>query len=64
MPSDPSLPTEAHTEAHAEPTLSLADWLQRVDAAIVADNQRPTRQRRLIAETLFQQSLLAHRHLL
>lgn len=59
MPSDHT-PT---TDAIAEPTPTLAEWLDRVDAAIAADNQRPTRQRRLIAQTLFQQSLQAHRHL-
>lgn len=58
------MPESTHESAvdHAAvPTLS--EWLERVDAAIVGDNQRPTKQRRLIAEALYQQSLLAHRHL-
>lgn len=45
------------------PQLTLADWLTRVDAAIVADHQRPTKQRRLVAEMLYEQCLNRHRHL-
>ncbi len=49
--------TSASTQA-SPAVLSLEAWLSCVDEAIVRDRQRPTKQRRQIAQTLFH-----HRHL-
>lgn len=37
--------------------MTVDQWLERVEQAIVQDRQRPTKQRRIVAEVLF-----SHRH--